>query len=50
MDTNGKLVPVSVKVGDTVLLPDYGGNKVKLEGEAEFHLFRDSDILGILHK
>lgn len=33
-DREGKLVPVSVKEGDTVLLPEYGGTEVKL-GEKE---------------
>lgn len=27
----GDLIPVSVKEGDKVLLPDYGGTTVKLE-------------------
>lgn len=26
----GKLIPVSLKEGDTVLLPEYGGTEVKL--------------------
>ncbi|KAF8378624.1 hypothetical protein HHK36_029972 [Tetracentron sinense] len=47
-DREGKLIPVSVKEGETVLLPDYGGTQVKL-GEKEFHLYRDEDILGTLH-
>ncbi|XP_019102011.1 PREDICTED: 10 kDa chaperonin, mitochondrial-like isoform X1 [Camelina sativa] len=29
-DKDGKLIPVSVKEGDTVLLPEYGGTQVKL--------------------
>lgn len=29
-DNNGKLVPLAVKIGDTVLLPEFGGQKVKL--------------------
>ncbi|KAK4404736.1 10 kDa chaperonin, mitochondrial-like [Sesamum indicum] len=47
-DREGKLVPVTVKEGDTVLLPEYGGTEVKL-GEKEYHLYRDDDILGTLH-
>ncbi|KAK6149025.1 hypothetical protein DH2020_016550 [Rehmannia glutinosa] len=47
-DREGKLVPVSVKEGETVLLPEYGGTEVKL-GEKEYHLYRDEDILGTLH-
>jgi chaperonin GroES len=43
--SDGTLIPVSVKVGDTVLLPEYGGHTVKV-GEEELQLFRDEDILG----
>mmetsp|Transcript_1850 Transcript_1850/g.2384 ORF Transcript_1850/g.2384 Transcript_1850/m.2384 type:complete len:101 (-) Transcript_1850:1285-1587(-) len=44
-DRNGEIIPMSVSVGDKVLLPEYGGNNVKL-GEEEFQLFRNDDILG----
>jgi len=42
---SGSLVAPSVKVGDRVLLPEYGGTKVTLE-DKEYFLFRDSDIMG----
>ncbi len=29
-DDNGKVIPLSVKVGDNVLLPEHGGMKVKV--------------------
>ncbi|GAB4843958.1 10 kDa chaperonin [Ancistrocladus abbreviatus] len=45
---DGSHVPVSVREGDTVLLPEYGGTEVKL-GDKEYHLYRDEDILGTLH-
>ncbi|XP_059462213.1 10 kDa chaperonin-like [Corylus avellana] len=45
----GNLIPVSVKEGDTVLLPDFGGTQVKL-GDKEYLLYRDEDILGTLHE
>ncbi|XP_013780605.1 10 kDa heat shock protein, mitochondrial-like [Limulus polyphemus] len=41
----GELIPVSLKVGDKVLLPEWGGTKLEIE-EKEYHLFQDSDILG----
>jgi chaperonin GroES len=41
----GNTLPMSVVVGDRVLLPEYGGHTVKL-GDDEFHLYRDEDILG----
>ena len=42
---NGTKVPMSVATGDKVMLPEYGGQAIKLDDE-EFHLFRDEDILG----
>ncbi|KAE9607299.1 hypothetical protein Lal_00026084 [Lupinus albus] len=48
LDKAGNLIPVSVKEGDTVLLPEYGGTQIKLD-DKEFHLYRDEDILGTLH-
>lgn len=43
---NGDFIPLLVKIGDKVLLPEYGGTKVSLENdEKEYHLFRESDIL-----
>ncbi|CAM6121845.1 unnamed protein product [Calypogeia fissa] len=44
---DGNFLPVTVKEGDTVLLPEYGGNNIKL-GEKEFVLYREDDIMGIL--
>ena len=43
-DSNGKLIPVSVKAGDKVMLPEFGGLKVKL-GENELYIYRDTDII-----
>jgi len=40
----GEVVATSVKAGDRVLLPGWGGNSIKL-GEEEYFLFRDSEIL-----
>ncbi|XP_039396507.1 10 kDa heat shock protein, mitochondrial-like [Mauremys reevesii] len=42
---SGEIQPVSVKVGEKILLPEYGGTKVVLE-DKEYYLFRDGDILG----
>lgn len=47
-DKEGSFIPATVKEGDTVLLPEYGGTEVKL-GDKEYHLYRDEDILGTLH-
>ena len=42
---NGQTIPLQVKEGDKVLLPEYGGQKVEIDNK-EFFLFRDADILG----
>ena len=41
-------MPLSVKVGDTVVLGEsFGGQEIKV-GEDKFHLYREEDILGKL--
>lgn len=45
---NGDLIPISINVGDKVLLPEFGGTKVKLDDDKEYHLFRENDILAKL--
>ena len=42
----GKLLPMTVKEGDKVLLPDFGGNKITFESK-EYFLYRDTDLLGV---
>ena len=44
-DVSGTLHPLNISVGDQVLLPEYGGSKIKM-GDEELFLFRESDILG----
>ena len=44
---DGALRPVSVKEGEKVLLPPFGGNVVKV-GDKEMMLYRDSEILAKL--
>ncbi len=46
-DENGKLVPMDVKEGDTVIFSKYAGTEIKLEGE-EYLIMREEDILGIV--
>ena len=46
---NGQLRACTVKEGDKVLLPEYGGSKVTLGDEQDYYLYRDDDILGTLH-
>ncbi|GAA5887057.1 hypothetical protein JCM16303_007119 [Sporobolomyces ruberrimus] len=46
---DGKLIPTSVKEGDRVVLPGFGGLPIKV-GEDEFHIFRDSEIIAKLNE
>lgn len=43
----GKLITMSVKVGDVVLYGKYSGAEVKIDGE-EYLIMRESDIYGIV--
>ena len=44
---DGKEVKMTVESGDKVLISEYAGTKVKLEGE-EYIIVRQSDILAIV--
>mmetsp|Transcript_115837 Transcript_115837/g.368294 ORF Transcript_115837/g.368294 Transcript_115837/m.368294 type:complete len:102 (-) Transcript_115837:74-379(-) len=46
---DGALLPMGVKVGDKVVVPEYGGMFFKMD-EEEYHVFRDEDIMGILNE
>merc|ERR1711879_623586 len=45
----GDTIPMSVQVGDTVILPEYGGTKLEFDKQ-EYALFRESDIVAKLGK
>jgi chaperonin GroES len=44
---DGKVIPLEIKVGDTVLFAKYGPNEVKV-GDKEYLIAKEEDILGIL--
>jgi len=46
---DGTVVPLAVKVGDTVLFSKYGGTEIKIGGE-EYIILREDDILAVLEK
>lgn len=48
-DEDGKEQAFDVKVGDTVLLPKYGGTEIKIDGK-EYQLVREDDLLGVVTK
>lgn len=44
---DGKLIPISVKVGDKVVFRKYGPDKVKIDGEEVFFI-KEEDILAVI--
>ena len=44
---DGKLQPIEVKVGDTVVFGKYSGTEVKVEGD-DLLIIREDDVLGVL--
>jgi chaperonin GroES len=45
----GKVFPLDVKAGDSILFGKYSGTEIKLDGE-EFLIMREEEVLGILKK
>jgi chaperonin GroES len=48
-DESGKLIPIDVKKGDTVLFGKWSGTEVKIDGD-ELLIMKESDIMGVLDK
>lgn len=46
-DEAGKLTPLDVKVGDTILFGKWSGTEVKIGGE-DLLIMKESDIMGII--
>ncbi len=46
-DEAGKLVPLDVKVGDSILFGKWSGTEVKIDGE-DLLIMKESDIMGVL--
>ena len=44
---DGDIVPVDLKVGDHVVFGQYGGNTVKIDGDA-FLLLNENEIFGVV--
>lgn len=43
---DGKVLPLEVKTGDTVLFSKYAGTEIKIEAQ-DYIMMREDDILGI---
>lgn len=45
-DEGGKLIPLGVKAGDTILFGKWSGTEVKIDGE-DLLIMKEADIMGI---
>jgi chaperonin GroES len=48
-DESGKLVPLDVKAGDTILFGKWSGTEVKIDGE-DLLIMKEADIMGVVEK
>ena len=46
-DESGKVQPLDVKAGDTVLFGKWSGTEVKIDGQ-EYLIMKESDIMGVI--
>jgi chaperonin GroES len=46
-DDHGKLIPIDVKAGDTILFGKWSGTEVKIDG-VDYLIMKESDIMGVL--
>ena len=46
-DDSGKIMPLDVKAGDTVLFGKWSGTEVKIDGE-DYLIMKESDIMGVM--
>jgi len=46
---DGKVVPMAVKEGDTILFGKYSGQEIKIDGQ-EYLIMREDEVLAVLEK
>ena len=47
VEKDGKVTPLDVKEGDTILFGKYSGQEIKMDGE-EYLIMREEEILGVV--
>ena len=47
VEKDGKLTPLDVKAGDTVLFGKYAGQEIKIDG-SEYLIIREEEVLGVI--
>lgn len=48
-DESGKLMPLDVKAGDTILFGKWSGTEVRIDGE-DLLIMKEADIMGVIEK
>jgi len=49
IEKDGKVTPLDVKAGDTVLFGKYAGQEIKIDG-SEYLIIREEEVLGVIEK
>jgi chaperonin GroES len=49
IEKDGKVTPLDVKAGDTVLFGKYAGQEIKVDGN-EYLIIREEEVLGVIEK
>jgi chaperonin GroES len=49
IEKEGKVTPLDVKAGDTVLFGKYAGQEIKIDG-TEYLIIREEEVLGVIEK
>ena len=49
LEKDGKVTPLDVKTGDTVLFGKYAGQEIKIDG-GEYLIIREEEVLGVIEK
>jgi chaperonin GroES len=47
VNDEGKVLPLDVKAGDTILFGKYAGTEIKIEGQ-EYLILREDEVLGVI--
>jgi chaperonin GroES len=47
VNDEGKVIPLDVKAGDTILFGKYAGSEIKLDNE-EYLIIREDEVLGVI--
>jgi chaperonin GroES len=47
VNDEGKVLPLDVKAGNTILFGKYSGTEIKIEGE-EYLILREDEVLGVI--